>query len=139
MSQENIKKAPLTFSYNGSPEYHFDISDADDSEKFEKANEQMQAAEKLQAKDGKLSSLTRSTCKLIKDFLAGCLGDEAVVAFFGDKDNLTHCYEAYAGFLNMVAAQRDQLRKTEFGIKATQGNRAQRRNHKKHGKKGGNK
>lgn len=139
MSQEIIKKAPLTFSYNGSPEYHFDIADADDAEKFERANEQMQAAEKLQAKDGKLSNLTRSTCKMIKDFLTTCLGEEAVIAFFGDKDNLTNCYEAYAGFLNMVAAQRDQLQHTQFGIKAGQGNRAQRRSHKKHGKKGGNK
>ena len=139
MSQENIKKAPLTFSYNGSPEYHFDIADADDSEKFERANEQMQAGEKLQPKDGKLSDLTRSTCKLIKDFLSTCLGEEAVIAFFGDKDNLTNCYEAYAGFLNMVAAQRDQLQRTQFGIKAGQGNRAQRRHQQKHGKKGGKK
>lgn len=136
MSQE-IKKAPLTFAYNGSPEYHFDIRDADDAEKFENANEQLQAAEKLQAKDGKLSNLTRSTCKLIKDFFAACLGTEAVEAFFGDKDNLIHCNEAYVAFLNMVAQQRDEAMRLQMGLKTSQGNRAQRRRGKR--KRGGKK
>ena len=136
MSQE-IKKAPLTFSYNGSPEYHFDVRDADDAEKFEKATEDLQAAESLQAKDGKLSSLTRSTCKLIKDFFATCLGAEAVEAFFGGKDNLLQCNQAYVAFLNMVAQQRDEAMRLQMGLKASQGNRAQRRQGKR--KRGGKK
>lgn len=126
MSQ-NIVKAPIAFSFNGSPEYPFDVRDADDSEKFEKALEDLQAAEKLAAKDGKLSTLTRSNCKLIKDFFATCLGAESVEAFFGGKDNILTCNEAYVAFLNMVAKQRDEAMKLQMGLKTVQGNRAQRR------------
>lgn len=136
MSQ-NIVKAPIAFSYNGSSEYPFDVRDADDSEKFEKAIEELQEAEKLVAKDGKLSGITRANCKLIKDFFGTCLSAEAVEEFFGGKDNLLRCNEAYVAFLNMVAQQRDEAMKLQLGLKSMQGNRAQRRQRKR--KRGGKK
>lgn len=124
------------FSYKGSPEFLFDVRDADDAEKFENGLDALRAAEANVPKDGKLSKIARANCKMIKDFMDTCLGAGASQAIFGERNHLQEVYDAYEAFLNMVAAQRDELHRSQNNF-CNRGNRQQRRRQKH--KRGGNK
>lgn len=103
MSQkENI------FEYNGYT-FEYDIADADDSEKYEKAIEIMGEEEKALPKTGKLSEIYRAQCGMIKHFFDNVLEEGAGAKICGEKDNVTNCYTAYTTFLDFVAAQRDRV------------------------------
>lgn len=121
MSQEN----KTVFEYNGYT-FNFDIADADDSEKYEKAIDVMSEDEKSIPKAGKLSEIYRAQCKLIKEFFDNVLGADSGKNICGEKDNVTACYTAYTAFLDFVKAQRDNV----LAVRSTIGkysNREQRR------------
>ena len=69
MSQEVITK----FKFRDA-EVEFDISDADAAERFETAVKRMEEDEKQLPKTGKLSTIYRAQCRLIKDFFDNCVG-----------------------------------------------------------------
>lgn len=124
------------FSYNGC-EYEFDVRDADAAEKFETAAQTLQLADKSMPKDGKASSQIRYQCGIIKRFFDDCLGPGAGTAICGDRDNAGICTEAYAAFLNIVKAQKNELLRVK-GTFSQYSNRQQRR-HPQNGKQGWNK
>ena len=96
------------FEYNGYT-FEYDLADADDSEKYEKAIEIMGEEEKNLPKAGKLSEIYRAQCKMIKTFFDNVLGDGAGDKVCGVKDNVSNCYTAYTDFLDFVASQRDRV------------------------------
>lgn len=104
MSHEELIK----FDYNGHC-YTFDIADADEAEKYENAIKEMEKTEKALPKDGTLSAITRAQCRYLKDFFDAVLGHGAGNNLCGEKDNISHCIEAYKAFLAFVARQRDAI------------------------------
>lgn len=104
MSQER----ETLFKYNG-VEYEFDVSDADDAEKIEKAYKLMTEEEKNIPKTGKSSDMIRRQCKLIKNFLDRTLGTGAGNNLCGEKSNIHKCYSAYEEFLGFVNRQKGEI------------------------------
>ena len=101
MSQEIRTK----FSWNGN-DYAFDVRDADDSEKLEKAVTDLTAAEKNSPKNGTASSIIRYQCRMIKNFFDTCLGKGAGEAICTTKNAIDLCYEPYDEFLRMCNDQK---------------------------------
>lgn len=133
MSQNDFSKQVETvFRYNDT-EFEFDIRDADDAEKFENALDSMKAAEAAAAKTGKMSEMTRAQCKMIKDFFDECFGENASKKLFGDKNNLSVCYDAYQKFLDIIRKQKNNLLQAKNAF-SQHSNRQQRR-HPNNGKK----
>lgn len=104
MSQEVI----TTFKYRD-VEVEFDISDADAAEKFEEAVKKMDESEKLVPKTGKISTIYRAQCKLIKDFFDNCIGPGSGEKICTKADNVRICYDAYDEFLKFVSAQKSGI------------------------------
>lgn len=126
-----------TFQYNGQ-EYTFDIADADDAEKFEKAVGNLQKADVKREHDGRLSETIIYQCQILRAFFDDVFGAASGVKICGDKNNLSVCMEAYKSFLEYVKEQKRGITNVTntFGQYS---NRAQRRNQGKGGKnKNGN-
>lgn len=104
MSQER----ETIFKYNG-VEYEFDVSDAEDAEKIEKAYELMEKESKEIPKDGKASISIKAQCKLIRNFLDRTLTQDAGVNLCGERYNLEDHYYAYETFLKFVSRQKREL------------------------------
>ena len=101
MSQEVITK----FKFRDA-EVEFDISDADAAERFETAVKRMEEEEKQLPKTGKLSTIYRAQCRLIKDFFDNCVGSGAGDEICTKADNVRICYDAYDQFLKFVSDQK---------------------------------
>lgn len=104
MSQEVI----TTFKFRDA-EVEFDIADADSSDRFEQAVKKMAEDEKGLPKTGKLSTIYRAQCKLIKDFFDGCVGPGTGDKICTKADNVRICYDAYDEFLKFVSAQKSGI------------------------------
>lgn len=101
MSHEVITK--FTFR---DVELEFDIADADNSDRFEQAVNRMAEDEKGLPKTGKLSTIYRAQCRLIKDFFDNCIEEGAGEKICTKADNVRICYDAYDEFLKFVSAQK---------------------------------
>lgn len=97
------------FSYNNSPEYAFDMRDADDAGKYEAAIEKMAAEEKNLPKTGKSSEIIRAYCQVIKNFFDRVLAPGAGDAICTERSNTGVCNEAYMAFLDYCRAQKDEI------------------------------
>ncbi len=116
---------PTVFAYNGN-EFAFDVRDADDAEKFEKALSSLQIDEAAIPKTGKLSDLYRSHCDMMKKFFDNCLGDGAGAKVCTEKSNVSVCYSAYAAFLDYVRKQQEDIVRAK-NVFSKYSNRKQRR------------
>lgn len=96
------------FAYNG-VEYAFDVSDADDAERMDKATKNMAESEKTLEKVGSTAEIIRGQCKLLKDFFVDIFGEGAGDAICTAKNNLNVCYDAYDSFLELVREQKSVL------------------------------
>ena len=96
------------FAYNG-VEYAFDVSDADDAERMDKATKNMAESEKSLEKVGSTAEIIRGQCKLLKDFFVDIFGEGAGDAICTAKNNLNVCYDAYDSFLELVREQKNTL------------------------------
>lgn len=137
MSQIAVETA---FRWNGK-EYPFDIRDADDAEKFEQASADIQEEAKTVSKVGKVSTMIRDQCKMIRNFFTTCFGEETAIEILGNKDNLDTYYAAYTAFCGIVGRQRDYFIQVKNTFSQFS-NRPQRRlpnNGHKGGKIGGKK
>lgn len=120
MSQTN-------FTYNGF-EHEFDIFDADSADLFESAMNGLREAEKSIPKDGKISSLVRAQCKMLREFFDDILGENAGISLCGERDNFGNCKDAYVAFLNFIDAQKTEYINSVNDVRGKYGaNRAQRR------------
>lgn len=113
-----------TWETNGTS-FEFDLTDADDCERYEIALENLKNAEKSVKKDGKESEFIRAFCKLLGDFFNEVLGEGASEKIYaGKKMSVVVYLEVYEDFLAFVRGQKDIMRErfTKF-----QPNRQQRR------------
>lgn len=127
MSQEVI----TTFKFR-STEVEFDISDADAAERFEMAVRKMAEDEKSVPKTGKLSTIYRAQCKLIKDFFDNCIEPGAGKKICMEADNVRICYDAYNQFLKFISDQKAWIRSYK-DVFSRYSNREQRRHPQNHG------
>lgn len=104
MSQE----INTVFSHNNK-EYPFDVRDAEDMERFEKALEVLQIKEKEAPKIGKASEILKYNSDMIKEFFDNCLGTGAGNTICTDKSNVGLCYSAYMAFVDLVNQQKDSI------------------------------
>lgn len=103
-----MSQAETIFRYNGA-EYEFDIRDADDAERYEKAIANMEKTEAATPKEGNISTIYRAQCSMIKTFFDECLGAGAGIAICTTKDNVSVCYQAYLAFVEFAAKQKDDV------------------------------
>ena len=106
-----------------------DLQDADTSERYEKAFDNMKADENSLPKDGKLSDRIRAYCKIFRDLFDSLFGEGAAEKIFaGVPDNADRYDEIYFDFLDFVAKQKNDIiqRKAERFAKYAP-NRQQRR------------
>lgn len=87
-------------------EYPFDIRDAEDAEKFEKATEDIQDLSQKMKHDGRASEMIRTQCTAIKQFFTTCFDEKQAVEICGEKARLDAHYAPYAAFCEIVASQR---------------------------------
>lgn len=115
------------FQYNDfSAEY--DVFDADSAAAFETAMDKMREAEKAMPKDGKISTLVRAQCGMLRDFFDDVFGAGSGVKICGEKDTFSNCKNAYMTFLGFVDAQKaDYLNDVNETRNKYSANRAQRR------------
>lgn len=133
MSQDVI----TVFEHNG-VKYEFDIRDADTSELFEDALDKLQAAEKELPKEGRLSTIYRAQCNMLKDFFDTLFGEGAGVALCTEKSNISLCYNAYYALLDVVRTQKDDILETKNTFSRYSNRQQQKSKHygsKKHNKK----
>ncbi len=127
-----MSQAATTFRFNGA-EFEFDIRDAEMADQFERATEKLDAEEKSQPKDGRMSDRIRYQCDMIKHFFDCVLGDSAGEKVCGSRSNLNTCYQAYQEFIAMVTQQKDSLISVKNNF-SQYSNRQQRRHPPKQGK-----
>lgn len=92
----------------GNGEYKFDIAEADDLEKFQKAQEELEKAapelEEYAAKNP--ARYIRTYCRLLRAFFDDVLEEGASLKIFeGQTDNLRVYKAAETSFLSFVQAQ----------------------------------
>ena len=121
-----------TFEYNG-VSYEFDIRDAENSEKFEEAVAQMRETDKNLPKTGKLSTIYRATCEMLRNFFDYIFGEGEGVKICGERFHVTAHYDAYKAFLDFVEPQRGNVM-SYSGVFSQYSNRQQRRPKAHHGK-----
>lgn len=102
MSQET----DTVFSHNDT-EYHFDLRDAEDMVRFEKALEVLRDKEKEAPKTGKASEILKYNCNMFKEFFDNCLGTGAGNAICTEKSNFSICYTAYMALIDFANQQKD--------------------------------
>ena len=105
MSQE----INTVFCHDGQ-EHHFDVREAEDMGRFERALEVLGAREKETPKTGKASEMLKHNADMIKEFFDNCLGSGAGAAVFTEKSNVGLCYDAYMAFIDMVNQHPDERR-----------------------------
>ena len=111
-------------------ELEFDIFDLENSEKYEKAFEQMSAEEKSIKRDGKMSDFIRSYCDMYYHLFENLFGKETA-------DNLCKRYNSneweqiYGSFLDYIQSQNNEAQKMRASIVNRSANRATRRANQK--------
>lgn len=111
-------------------ELEFDIFDLENSEKYEKAFEQMSAEEKTIKRDGKMSEFIRSYCDMYYHLFESLFGDKTA-------DNLCKRYnsneweQVYGSFLDYIQSQNNDAQKMRASIVNRSANRATRRANQK--------
>ncbi|NFH70767.1 AP endonuclease [Clostridium botulinum] len=89
-----------------------DLMDADVSEKFEKATNDLQAKEKVQNFQGKgLSEIIRTQCTLIFDFFNDVWGEGTDKKVFGNKVNYRTCEKAFKDVIDYAMKQKNEILK----------------------------
>lgn len=111
-------------------ELEFDIFDLENSEKYEKAFEEMSAEEKAIKRDGKMSEFIRSYCDMYYHLFENLFGKETA-------DNLCKRYnsneweQVYGSFLDYIQSQNNEAQKMRASIVNRSANRATRRANQK--------
>ena len=111
-------------------ELEFDIFDLENSEKYEKAFEQMSLEEKSIKKDGKMSEFIRSYCDMYYHLFENLFGKETA-------DNMCKRYnsseweQVYGSFLDYIQSQNNEAQKMRASIVNRSENRATRRANQK--------
>lgn len=114
-------------------ELEFDIFDLENSEKYEKAFEQMSDEEKAIKRDGKMSEFIRSYCDMYYHLFENLFGKETA-------DNLCKRYNSneweqiYGSFLDYIQIQNNEAQKMRASIVNRSANRATRRANQKKSK-----
>lgn len=104
MSQE----LNTVFNHNGK-DYHFDVRDAENMMRFEKAVEALENREKECPKTGKASEMLKFQADIIKEFFDNCLGAGAGTDICTEKSNVGICYSAYQDFIDLINQQKNCL------------------------------
>lgn len=113
-----------TWETNGTS-FEFDVTDADDCERYENAVEKLKENELNIKKDGKESEIIRAFCKMFGDFFNEVLGEGASEKIYaGKKMSVVVYLEVYEDFLAFVRGQKDRMRER---FSKFQPNRQQRR------------
>ncbi len=91
--------------------FEFDLTDADDCERYENALEKLRKAENNVKKDGRESEFIRAFCKMLGDFFNDVLGDGASEKIFkGKKTSVAVYLEVYDDFLAFANTQKSGLK-----------------------------
>ena len=134
MSQNDTAYTPGKFLYNGK-EYPFDFRDADDTEKYEEAFTYLQGEQAKSPKSGKASDILRWNCGVIRKFFDMLFGEGAGKEICGEKDNLGLANQAFVAFMILAKDQSNEIQRDKNTISQITGNRQQRRDQQKNGKK----
>ena len=111
-------------------ELEFDIFDLENSEKYEKAFEQMSAEEKAIKRDGKMSEFIRSYCDMYYHLFENLFGKETAEKLCR-RYNSNEWEQVYGSFLDYVQRQNNEAQKMRASIVNRSANRATRRANQK--------
>lgn len=111
-------------------ELEFDIFDLENSEKYEKAFEQMSAEEKAIKRDGKMSEFIRSYCDMYYHLFENLFGKE-IADKLCKRYNSNEWEQVYGSFLDYVQSQNNEAQKMRASIVNRSANRATRRANQK--------
>ena len=111
-------------------ELEFDIFDLENSEKYEKAFEQMSAEEKAIKRDGKMSEFIRSYCDMYYHLFENLFGKE-IADKLCNRYNSSEWEKVYGSFLDYVQSQNNEAQKMRASIVNRSDNRATRRANQK--------
>lgn len=111
-------------------ELEFDIFDLENSEKYEKAFEQMSAEEKAIKRDGKMSEFIRSYCDMYYHLFENLFGKETADKLC-KRYNSNEWEQVYGSFLDYVQSQNNEAQKMRASIVNRSANRATRRANQK--------
>ena len=91
--------------------FEFDLTDADDLERYENALEKLRNAENSIKKDGRESEFIRAFCKMLGVFFDDVLGEGASEKIFeGKKTSIAVYLEVYDDFLAFANAQKSGMK-----------------------------
>lgn len=111
-------------------ELEFDIFDLENSEKYEKAFEQMSAEEKAIKRDGKMSEFIRSYCDMYYHLFENLFGKE-IADKLCKRYNSNEWEQVYGSFLDYIQSQNNEAQKMRASIVNRSANRATRRANQK--------
>lgn len=111
-------------------ELEFDIFDLENSEKYEKAFEQMSAEEKAIKRDGKMSEFIRSYCDMYYHLFENLFGKETAEKLC-KRYNSNEWEQVYGSFLDYIQSQNNEAQKMRASIVNRSANRATRRANQK--------
>lgn len=111
-------------------ELEFDIFDLENSEKYEKAFEQMSAEEKAIKRDGKMSEFIRSYCDMYYHLFENLFGKETADKLC-KRYNSNEWEQVYGSFLDYIQSQNNEAQKMRASIVNRSANRATRRANQK--------
>ena len=111
-------------------ELEFDIFDLENSEKYEKAFEQMSAEEKAIKRDGKMSEFIRSYCDIYYHLFENLFGTE-IAESLCKRYNSNEWEQVYGSFLDYIQSQNNEAQKMRASIVNQSANRATRRANQK--------
>lgn len=111
-------------------ELEFDIFDLENSEKYEKAFEEMSAEEKAIKRDGKMSEFIRSYCDMYYHLFENLFGKETADKMC-KRYNSNEWEQVYGSFLDYIQSQNNEAQKVRASIVNRSANRATRRANQK--------
>lgn len=111
-------------------ELEFDIFDLENSEKYEKAFEEMSAEEKAIKRDGKMSEFIRSYCDMYYHLFENLFGKETADKLC-KRYNSNEWEQVYGSFLDYIQSQNNEAQKMRASIVNRSANRATRRANQK--------
>lgn len=111
-------------------ELEYDIFELENTERYEKAFEQMKAEEKAIKKDGKASEFVRSYCDMYYHLFESLFGKETADKLC-KRYNSMEWEQVYESFLDYVQSQNNEAQKMRASIVNRSANRATRRANQK--------
>ncbi len=130
---EEVVKNPRIWKFNGF-EVEFDVTDVDNSEKYEKTFEIMGEKEKGLPTTGKHSEILKAQFEWIAETFDRLFGEGSSKKIFGERKSVALGLEAYESFLAFIRGQKTSMQDTKQRISSSYSNRAQRRAVAKKGK-----